>query len=127
MGRLSDTYMKSGGAIAEDFAEVMTCAAHSNFASMQVRENTSKAGKNAMLQFSDCKLGEGSSMAASVEAIGKMNLKCLVCRNRRRYNYGLLNVLPIFLSLSRFCWRHSQGLKFCSSQQSLIACRACLY
>ncbi|MGK0375427.1 MAG: hypothetical protein ACJA2E_001906 [Arenicella sp.] len=73
MGRLSDTYMKSGGAIAKDFAGVMTCAAHTNFASMQVRDGISEAGKNAVLQFSDCKLGEGSTMSASVEAIGKMN------------------------------------------------------
>jgi hypothetical protein len=73
MGRLADTYMTSGGPIAADFAEVMTCDAHTNFASMQVRDGVSDAGKNAVLQFSDCTVGEDSSMADTVAAIGKMS------------------------------------------------------
>jgi hypothetical protein len=73
MGRLSDTYMTKGGAIAKSFAAVMTCAAHSNFASMQMRDGISETGKTAVLQFADCSIGEGSSMAASVEAARSMN------------------------------------------------------
>lgn len=73
MGRLGDTYMTSGGAIAEAFAKVMTCGAHSNWASMQIRDGASEAGKDAVLQFADCTVGEGSTMAASLDALGNMN------------------------------------------------------
>ena len=73
MGRLTDTYNAKGGAIAKGFANVMTCAGHTNFASMQVRDGINETGKNAVLQFADCSLGEGASMDSAMVAVGEMN------------------------------------------------------
>jgi hypothetical protein len=73
MGRLGDAYMTSGGGIAKQFDEVVTCAAHSNWASMQIRDGASENSKSSVLQFRDCTLGEGSSMPAAMEALRNMN------------------------------------------------------
>ena len=74
MGRLTDTYMTSGGGVAKQFDEVITCAAHSNWASVKMREGgVSEVRKNAVMQFSDCTLGEGSSLPTSMEAMRNMN------------------------------------------------------
>lgn len=72
MGRLHDTYMTSGGAMAKEFDKVVSCAAHSNWVSMQIREGASEDGKTSVLQFRDCTLGEGSNMPAAMEAVRNM-------------------------------------------------------
>ena len=73
MGRLGDRYFSDGGAVAKGFDKVLNCGAHSNWASMQVREGASEKGENAVLQFSDCTIGKDSSMEASMAAVTKWN------------------------------------------------------
>jgi len=68
MGKMNDQWFNDGGEQATNFAKVLDCAVHSNFASLELKAGVSEQGENAVLSFADCTVGEASSNAAAVSA-----------------------------------------------------------
>ena len=73
MGKGTDQWLTSGGAISAGFDKVLKCAAHANFASTQMRSGGSENADSAVLGFSDCKFKEGSKFADGMKAAADWN------------------------------------------------------
>jgi len=65
LGRAQDMYLGDNDGLADDFAEVMSCDSHSNFASINHKAPPEGATPaNSILTFADCTFDEGSSFSA---------------------------------------------------------------
>jgi len=69
MGRGSDIWFDKGAKQAAAFAEILTCAAHNNYASEQIKKGTAEDGSSAVIRFSDCKVKQGKSMKDAVNGL----------------------------------------------------------
>lgn len=72
MGEGHDAWLADNDGIADEFAEVLTCNSHSNFASINHKAlpDGSTPG-NTVLTFSDCSYKEGATFAAVGAAMAK--------------------------------------------------------
>ncbi len=62
LGRAQDAYLATGGVAQAAFAEVIDCAAHVNFASLQYKEPPERDNpSNIVITFSDCNMEEGKT------------------------------------------------------------------
>ena len=63
MGAGQDDYLANGTEIAAGFAEVVTCAAHVNFAAVEFKAPPEREdpSDNIVISFSDCNIAEGKS------------------------------------------------------------------
>jgi hypothetical protein len=63
MGAAHDDYLANGTEIEAGFAEVLTCDAHANFASVQFKAPPEREDPpdNVVISFSDCNIAEGKS------------------------------------------------------------------
>ena len=67
LGKGQDDFIANNGGIQDDFDEILSCGAHSNFASISHKAPAEGATPaNSVLTFSDCKYLEG----ATFEAVG---------------------------------------------------------
>ncbi len=72
LGRAQDAWLASGGDLAGDFAEVMTCNAHGGFAATQFRAPPERENRdNIVISFTDCNLAEGTSFRDLVPSLMK--------------------------------------------------------
>lgn len=71
MGISHDHWLANGGAVAKEFAKVMSCSTHLNMASMNLKAGVSENSDSAVLGFTDCSVKEGSSLQAASQAMGE--------------------------------------------------------
>jgi hypothetical protein len=72
LGQIQDAYLNENAGLQAGFAEVLSCDAHSNFASLNYKAAPDGASpKNSILTFSDCTYKEGSSFEAMSAAMGE--------------------------------------------------------
>jgi hypothetical protein len=72
MGETADAWHADNDGIADDFAEVLTCNGHSNFASVNYKAlPDGDPASTAVLTFSDCSYKEGASFDAIGAAMAK--------------------------------------------------------
>ena len=72
LGRAQDIYLADNDGLAEDFADVSTCAAHNNFASINFKALPEGATpQNSVLTFSDCTYEDGASFSALAAAMAQ--------------------------------------------------------
>lgn len=72
LGKAQDTYLNEGGELQGQFAEVISCDAHSNFASLNFKAPPKGATPaNSIMTFSDCKYKDGASFSALAAAMGE--------------------------------------------------------
>ena len=72
LGAGQDDYLANNGGIADDFDEVLTCNAHTNFASVNYKASPEGATPaNSVLTFSDCKYREGATFEAVSSAMAE--------------------------------------------------------
>lgn len=65
LGRAQDTYLSDNDGLEDDFAEVFSCDAHNNFASINYKAPPEGATPaNSILTFSDCTFKEGATLTA---------------------------------------------------------------
>ena len=65
LGRAQDTYLADNDGLDDDFNEVLSCAAHTNFASINFKAPPEGATpQNSVLTFSDCKYEDSASFTA---------------------------------------------------------------
>lgn len=65
MGRSQESFLSDDDGLIEDFNEVMDCAAHNGFASINHKAPPGGATpENSILSFSDCKFREGATFSA---------------------------------------------------------------
>ena len=68
LGAAQDMWLAKGGTLAGDFNSVTPCDAHSMFAAVQFKEPTKREdpSSNFVLDFSDCKIGDGKHFSTDV-------------------------------------------------------------
>ena len=72
LGKVQDAYLLEKDGLRQVFAEVLSCDAHSNFASFNYKATPDGATPaNSVITFSDCSYKEGASFAAMNEAMDK--------------------------------------------------------
>jgi hypothetical protein len=72
LGKAQDAYLAEDAGLQAAFNEVLSCDAHSNFASINFKAPPKGATPgNSVLTFSDCKYKEGVSFAALSAAMGE--------------------------------------------------------
>ena len=73
MGKGTDQWLSTGGVHSAAFDKVLTCGAHSNFASTQFRGSISENSDTAVIEFSDCTFKEGGNFPDAMKAAGTWN------------------------------------------------------
>jgi len=72
LGKAQDAYLNEDAGVRQAFAEVISCDAHANFASLNYKAPPSGASPgNSVITFSDCSYKEGASFAAMNESMAK--------------------------------------------------------
>ena len=72
LGKAQDTYLNENDGLADDFEEVISCDAHSNYASINFKAPPEGATPaNSVLTFSDCTYEEGASFSGLGAAMGE--------------------------------------------------------
>ncbi|MEO0996630.1 MAG: hypothetical protein AAFX58_03835 [Pseudomonadota bacterium] len=68
-GQSLQNWRASGGELAQAFAEVLTCGAHANFASMNIIEPPEEVPEQPVITFTDCTVNDDSSFEAAMEGV----------------------------------------------------------
>ncbi len=72
MGRAQDRWLSAGGAVAAEFAEISTCNAHGNMATLQFKDPPERDNPGSVvLAFSDCSMHDGVTFDDVAPAIGE--------------------------------------------------------
>ena len=93
MGEGHDAWLAGNDGIAAEFAEVVSCAAHTNFASINFKAlPDNDASSTAVLTFSDCSYKEG----ASFDAVGAAMAKWSKYQTDAGSTAGIFNWYPVW-------------------------------
>jgi hypothetical protein len=70
LGRVQDTWLSTGSAEAQGFADVMTCAGHANYATLQFKKPPKRENpENVVISFTDCNLADGVAFGDIVPSL----------------------------------------------------------
>jgi hypothetical protein len=69
MGRGYDEYFVKSGSLAGEFAAMADCSAHSNFATMNIKQPPDDDATSFVLSFSDCTIEEGKNWSDAYAAL----------------------------------------------------------
>jgi hypothetical protein len=72
LGKTQETWMASNGGLNDEILEILTCASHANYASINHKALPQSATpQDSVLTFSDCTFEEGASFAGLGAAMGE--------------------------------------------------------
>ena len=138
MGKATDQWLTNGGAQAAEFAKVVDCAVHSNFASTQLRAGISENSDSAVLGFSDCKFAKDAKFPEAMAAAGKWNAYMKeqgsvgsewiffpVYGSDPDWHFKLVNAHPNYAELGADYDRYGNGGGFMKAQEILGAAYDC--